>query len=76
MEDINFQFKNLEFEIGNMNNLVNSATNMSENFYENKVPRELGDTHNYGDQGVTRIDEVQIQQAKFVYPENREGNEN
>ena len=26
--------------------------------------------------GVTRIDEVQIQQAMFVHPEYREGNEN
>ena len=75
-ENFNIKFRNLEFDLWNMNNLVNSALNMSENFKENKVPRELGDTQNYCDQGVSSSDEVQMQQDSFVHPEYRESYEN
>ena len=55
-EDFHLKFRNLEFNIGNMNNLVNSASNISENLYENSIPEELVDTQNYLDQGVKNND--------------------
>ena len=42
-----------------MNNLVNSASNMSEYFYEDNVQKEVGGTHNYCDQGVISIEDFQ-----------------
>ena len=56
LEDVNLKFRNLEFEFWNMNNLLNSASNISENLYVNNIPEELVDTQNYLDQGVKSND--------------------
>ena len=74
-EDFNLKFRNLEFEIWNMNNLVNSASNISDNLYENNIREELEDTQNYLDQGVTSNDGVQMKQDIFVGPKYRDSSE-
>ena len=61
LEDINFQVKNLECEIGNRNNFVNSAPNLSEDFFEKNAPRTLGVSQAYSKQGFSSGDDVQRQ---------------
>ena len=56
LEDVKLKFRNLEFELWNTNNLLNSVSNISENLCENNIPEELVDTQNYLDQGVKSND--------------------
>ena len=58
-----------------MNNLVNSASNISDNLYENNIREELEDTQNYLDQGVTSSDGVQMKQDIFVGPKYGDSSE-
>ena len=74
LEDINFQFQKVDFELGEMSNFVNSTSNMSENLYENNISKELGDTQNYLDQGVASIADVQKTQDIFVRSDYGENN--
>ena len=70
LESLRLQVKNLTDEVGSRSDLRKNSQNMSEDFYENNVPRNLGDSQTYNKQGLSSGDEVQRQDTLLKYRQN------